>query len=159
RDPYSGEPVTAGKPFQKWLRGALPKELLDIYHSPTPNPFPAEDQPPTDPERWGVWADAHPILRDWRELVRAARVAALPADLKAVQARYEVVPHFRSVSPALPALRRIAESPVFRAQEGHVFLVGTLEDLKTRCLTWLCRQSKLVFHGTLRCRYFAGSRE
>jgi hypothetical protein len=154
RDPVTGEVKNAGKPFQTWLRDVVPDELPDIHHCPAVPPFPAENEPSQDPERWGVWTDCHAILRAWRDLVRAAQVAALPTD-KVVQLRYEVIPRLRAVSPSFSAFQALA-GPVFQPQDGHVFVVGTLEDLKIRCLMVLCRRSGYAFHGSLRCCYFAG---
>src|SRR5262249_10542553 len=107
RDPDTRQVVSAGKPLQDWLRDVLPHELRDIFGCPTVQPCPAEKSRPEAPERWGVWVDAHPTLREWRGLVRAAGVAAVHAEGAAIRAKYEVVPYLRPVSPSLSALRAI----------------------------------------------------
>jgi hypothetical protein len=149
----SGNPKNSGKPFRDWLTRICDR-LRDIHHCPATLPTTAHGEVATDPERWEPWTRCHRTLKAWRDLVRAARLSRLAVVDGVIRPTYAIIP--RVSCSALTVARELG-GPIFRPRPGNVFLVGTLVDLRTRCLTALCRYNDGPVRGNLRMYYYSSN--
>jgi hypothetical protein len=132
----NGYPELRDEQLRWWLRQAF-DHLCDVQTQRADVPRDKNGRPTLNPEHWGFWAGCDKALWAWRQVYRMAEVARIAGPDLLVRPRYETAPLLRSREPNLAVYRALGV-PVFRPREGHIFVVGKLLDLRTRCLAAVC---------------------
>jgi len=143
----AGLPINYPEKLHAWL-SRLADGFVDWHGFPATVSIPRDENgsPCLDPERWGHWPECDLGLAAYRNLMRAAAMIRLSADTP--WPAYEMVPLLRCSAPDATFVRGTV-GPLIQPRDGHVFLVGTLAELRLRCFATVCRNSDYAGNGRL----------